>query len=299
MNFQFPNNLLLFFTTIWLVPYGIFAQPNNSVETRINVVSANIRVALKSDEEKGHGWDSRKELTFEVIREQNPDIICLQEVLRVQNEDFKEAFPDFFSFGFEGPEMDAFDDDEYHFIAKNPILFNINKFDFISGGTYWLSETPHIGGSKGWGAARARNVNWVRLKEKSSQKVFRILNTHFDHISEDARLKEAEMIIDETNQYPTRFPQILTGDFNAEFNSAPINFLKTAWTDSYFNVHGKDSGFTSHGFKGENSDSKKGRIDFIFFRGPIKASSAKVIKDNRSGFYPSDHYFIKSEMILE
>lgn len=108
----------------------------------MNVLSANIRVALKSDVEKGRGWDSRKELVFDVIKAQDPDIICLQEVMEVQNVDFKNAFPDFFSFGFEGPEMDAFTDGDYHMIAKNPILFNTKKYEFISGGTYWLSETP-------------------------------------------------------------------------------------------------------------------------------------------------------------
>lgn len=297
--FQILKSLILLCITFWFFPYGTLAQSNKSAETKIGIISANIRVALKTDEVKGHGWNARKELAFEVIRKQKPDIICLQEVLGVQNEDFKEAFPDFFSFGFEGPEMDAFDDDDYHFIAKNPIFFNINKFDFISGGTYWLSDTPFIGGSKGWGAARARQVNWVRLREKTSQKVFRVLNTHFDHISDEARIKEAEMVIEETSQYPNNFPQILTGDFNSDIASTPINFLKTAWTDSYFKVHGKDSGFTYHGFKGEKFDSKKGRIDFIFFKGPIRATAAALIKNNLNGFYPSDHYFLTTELILE
>lgn len=296
---QLFNSSLCLLLSFLLLPIALVAQHHKSTSTKVNIISANIRVALKKDEKKGLGWDSRKELAFEVIRNQNPDIICLQEVMGLQNENFKEAFPNFFSFGFEGPEMDAFDDNDYHLIAKNPILFNTKKFELIAGGTYWLSETPTIGGSIGWGAARARQVNWLRLKEKTSGKVFRILNTHFDHISDEAREKEAAMVIKESNQYPDDFPQVLTGDFNSDMTSPPIKTLKKVWTDSYYKVHGKDSGFTYHGFKGRKSKTKKGRIDFIFFRGPIKAKAAKIIKNNKNGFYPSDHYFLTSELLLE
>lgn len=286
----FPLFLLLLFG------FSGFAQ---QAQDHVRVVSANIRVALKTDIEKGRGWDGRKELVFEVIRNQSPDIIGLQEVMEVQNEDFKKAFPDFFSFGFEGPEMDAFTDGEYHLIAKNPILFNTKKFDFISGGTYWLSETPHLGGSMSWETARARHVNWVRLRDKSTGKVFRVLNTHFDHVSKEAKQKAAEMILEESDQYPENFPQILMGDFNSDVTSTPIKTLRNQWNDSYSDLNNDvDPGFTVHGFIGPEAKTKKGKVDFIFYRGPLQAIEASVMKDTRDGVYPSDHYFVSAALQL-
>ena len=268
-------------------------------DTDINMISANIRVALKTDVEKGHGWDLRKDFVFDVIKNQNPDIICLQEVLEVQNEDFKKAFPNFFSFGFEGPEMDAFTDGEYHLIAKNPILFNTQKYEFISGGTYWLSDQPHLGGSMAWETARARHVNWVRLKEKATGKVFRVLNTHFDHVSKLAKQRSAEMIVEESNQYPENFPQFLAGDFNADVTSTPVETLRTEWEDSYSILHNKiDPGFTVHGFIGPKAKTKKGKVDFIFFQGPVTPLKAAVIKDSKDGKFPSDHYFVSAKFNL-
>ena len=46
----------------------------------------------------------------------------MQDVLTDQNQDLKNALPEYFSFGFEGPEIDKYKDD-YHGIAKNPIFF--------------------------------------------------------------------------------------------------------------------------------------------------------------------------------
>jgi len=267
---------------------------------QIKIISANIRVALKSDVVKGHGWEDRKEIVFEVIKDQNPDIICLQEVLEDQNNDFKNNFPNYFSFGFEGPEMDAFTDGEYHLIAKNPILFDLRKYKFIAGGVYWLSEKPHLGGSISWGSARARHVNWVRLKSIETGKVFRVLNTHLDHVSSEAKENQAKMIVEEINQYPKDFPQILSGDFNSDSPSVPIQNLLSTLKDSYGILHkGVDPGFTVHGFIGPNATTKKGKVDFIFYRGAMSPIEAKVIKDNKEGIYPSDHYFVTAILAIE
>ena len=261
--------------------------------SQFNVISANVRVALKEDYSKGVGWDNRKELLFNILKNKNPDILCLQEVLRVQNEDFKDNFPHFFSFGYEGPEMDAYTDDDYHGVAKNPILFSKEKFELVSSGTYWLSESPHIGGSKSWNTARARHVNWVRLKDRKSKKEFRVLNTHFDHVSSEAKKNQALMILEEADQYPDSFPQILAGDFNSDITSKPVEILTRSWRDSYAEVNGDtDPGFTVHGFIGDQAKTKKGKVDFIFIKGGFKALESKVIKDNKNGKFPSDHYFI-------
>src|SRR5690606_19036898 len=55
------------------------------------ILTCNIRVALPEDAEKGFGWPDRKEVCIEVIASQQPDIICLQEVLKEQMEDLVAA----------------------------------------------------------------------------------------------------------------------------------------------------------------------------------------------------------------
>lgn len=278
---------------------GLGSEKNNNGKFSHKILSCNIRVDLPVDEEKGVGWSKRKDLCVKVIKNQNPDIICLQEVLKVQNSDFKKAFPDFQLLGFAGPEMDAFDDDQYHGIAKNPILFSTKRYSLIAAGTYWLSETPLKGGSLSWSTARARHVNWVRLEDKLTGKEFRVLNLHLDHVNQQAKVKQIELVIEEASQYRDTFPQIITGDFNSHADGPVIGGLKNNnWKDTYEVMHGgEESGFTGHGFKPEVKMKKgKGkRIDFILLKGNASVVSASILKDNENGFYPSDHYFMASE----
>lgn len=265
------------------------------------IMSCNIRVALDEDEAKGFGWNDRKDICIQIIGSYNPDIICLQEVLKVQYQDIKKAFAGYMAFGFEGPEMDAHPEG-YHGIAKNVIFFSREKYEFVSSGCYWLSETPHIAGSKSWETARARHCNWVRLKDKVTGKEFRVLDVHLDHISQGAKEGQINMIINEAAQYDKNFPQLLAGDYNSDIKNNVIKVIKSSgWTDTYSVIHGEvETGRTMHAFKGiKAKPGQNGRIDFIFSSGPVKTIASELIKDEVNGKYPSDHYFIYADVILE
>lgn len=273
-----------------------------SVTDTHRVLTCNIRVDLPEDEAKGFGWRNRKDICIKVIADENPDIICLQEVLKGQFEDLKRAFPQFQAFGFDGPEMDAHPVG-YHGIAKNPILFSEERYALVSGGTYWLSETPLNAGSISWGSARARHANYVRLQDKKSKREFRVINLHLDHVSQQAREKQIQVVLDEAGQYTADFPQLLTGDFNAGMANAVYTRVKdSGWQDSYTVLHGEtEPGYTVHLFQGEKYEKKdKGKkIDFIFSKGNVKAIAAEIIRSHVDGKYPSDHYFVSAEIQLD
>lgn len=281
----------------------IFLQPLVRAKDIHRILGCNIRVALPDDDAVGKGWKDRKEICIKIIKAQKADIIGMQEVLRNQAEDIQKALPDYFSFGFDGPEMDI-NKETYNGIAKNLVIFSKKRYDFISAGCYWLSETPEIAGSLSWNTARARHVNWVRLRDKVSGKEFRVLATHLDHKAQEARNKQAEMIVRESAQYTVDFPQFLIGDFNVDAKNPVFNIITDGnWTESYTKVHGpEDPGATYHNFLGpvfSKSKSKKtGKIDFIFTKGNVEVENAKIIYDQVNGVYPSDHYFISSDVKL-
>lgn len=276
---------------------------SSSTAVMHRVLSCNIRVALTSDTLKGHGWDVRRDICAEVIRRQHADIVCLQEVLREQMNDLQVALPEFASFGFAGPEMD-YKGKEYRGIAKNPIMFSRERYALVGGGTYWLSETPLMGGSTSWGSARPRQLNWVRLRDKQTGHEFRVMNLHLDHIAQEARMGQIAVALKESAQYSAEFPQIFTGDFNANVRNDVIKqVLSSGWTDTWAAVHGKqDAGNTVHGFLGPAYKPKKVRpyskIDFIFVKGDVAPVDSHIIRDEIGGIYPSDHYFISADVKL-
>lgn len=269
------------------------------------ILSCNIRVALPEDEATGNGWSARRDLCLDVIRAQKPDLICFQEVIRVQMVDLEKGLPTHAGFGFEGPEMDV-RMVGYQGIAKNPIFYSRERYEFVSAGSFWLSETPHIPGSLSWESARARHVNWVRLRDRATQRQFRVLSTHLDHVSQPAREEQIKLILAEAATYAPEFPQILAGDFNASAANQVFKLvLDAGWKDSHQeSPEPHDDGNTTHGFLGENNKKseaakKRGPIDFIFTQGPISTLSWKIVRDSREGRYPSDHYFIAAKLSFD
>ncbi|MBE7171613.1 MAG: endonuclease/exonuclease/phosphatase family protein [Williamsia sp.] len=266
------------------------------------ILCCNIRVPLDEDEKAGVGWSVRKDICLKVIKSKNPDIVSLQEVLKVQADDLRKAFPSYQLFGFDGPEMDPHPTG-YFGIAKNPILFSRDRYELLTGGTYWLSETPLVAGSKSWDTARARHANWVRIREKKTGKEFRVVNLHLDHISNEAKLQQAKMVVEESAQYQPEYTQVFTGDFNSRFDSPVFNSVRTGgWKESYETIHGGgEAGFTGHEFQGTSYEKgpSKGRIDYIWYRGAIKPVQASIIKDAVNGKYPSDHFFMQADFVIE
>ena len=103
-------------------------------------------------------------------------------------------------------------------------------------------------------------------------------------------------------QYADGFPQIICGDFNSGIENAPVACLRDAgWEEAYEAVHGPgEAGFTYHGFNGPDYRKKHARrIAFIFVRGNLQPVAAEILRDKVDGLYPSDHYFLMSDFIIQ
>ncbi len=278
----------------FLVSFGTYKSSLKRAKT-FKVLTCNIRVDLPEDEEKGRGWKQRREACVRVIKNQEADVIGFQEVLSNQFLDLKKFLPGYIALGFDGPEMDKYKEG-YHGIAKNPILFSKKRFELLNAGGYWLSETPLVAGSLSWESARARNASWVRLYDKETDREFRVVNLHLDHVKNEAKLEQIKMVLQESAQYPSEFVQILTGDFNSGPDSQVVQaVLDAGWKDSYAEVYpGIIPETSTNGFKPHDAErnAKAKKIDFIFVKGPVCALQSTIIKEHFKGVYPSDHYFV-------
>lgn len=119
-----------------------------------------------------------------------------------------------------------------------------------------------------------------------------------DLFSAAARANQARVINEDAQAYPHDYPQVLTGDMNCDAGGDAIAEFKAAgWLDSYGAVHGdEDPGPTYHGFRGPDIESDTGKIDWIFWRGPLKAVEASIVRDSPGGRFPSDHYFVAATL---
>ncbi len=263
------------------------------MSNQLKIICCNIRVDNQADAKAGNGWSDRKGICVEVMYGQHADVICLQECKGNQYEDLKHGLPMFDGYGLSNTEKG--------FNPSNAILYLRTRFDLITAGGHWLSESPHVASSKSWDSSLPRFVNWVHLRDRTSKREFRVWNGHFDHIGQVARVNQARLVVEGAQALPEDLPQFFTADCNADASNPAIDVLKKGgWTDTYTAVHGpEDPGFTFHGFIGPKYVAKVGKIDFVFCRGPVKPKAAEIIRDSRNGRYPSDHYFVSAEVTLE
>jgi len=256
--------------------FFVFNSCSNHNE-KINVMTYNIRLDTEAD---GYNmWDNRKEGIVSLIKEEDVDILGIQEGLPDQIEYLSKQLNDY---DFIGEGRDGGNKGEY-----SAIYFKNEKIILKEEETFWLSETPEIP-SIGWDAALNRIVTLGVFEIKNSKKELIVYNTHFDHIGKVSREKSAGLILNHIskNNYQDR-PTIVMGDFNADQDEAPIRLLSEQLEDSFKILPLKNPIGTFSGF--DTISELSDRIDYIFTKN-IKILDYKHIdKKLPSGLWPSDH----------
>jgi len=250
---------------------------------QFTLISYNIRNSSAND--GINSWENRKDLTINMINQEKPDLICMQEV-KVDQLDF--IYDELPNYEFLGVGRDDS-------VKKGEIMavfYRNDKFKAIEDGNFWLSETPEKV-SLGWDGACRRMVTWGHFQNIKSGKTFFCFNTHFDHIGEVAREESAKLIMNKISEIckNANEPVFLTGDFNARIDnpifSPIINYLKQARE----NAPVTDNKFTYNNF-GLGTENPI-VIDHIFYLNASPISFGTLDKSYGSG-YISDHFPIKA-----
>jgi endonuclease/exonuclease/phosphatase family metal-dependent hydrolase len=156
------------------------------------------------------------------------------------------------------------------------ILYRKDRFRLLDGGTFWLSDTPDVVGSKAWDAAFPRIVTWAMFKDKNTDRDFFHFNTHFDHQGVQARDESAKLLLQKIQSIAGESPVLITGDFNCTVHDTPYAHI-TNDADAH---HLIDAIGTSknrhHGARGSFSPTfmisglQENRIDYIFIKNNVK-----------------------------
>jgi endonuclease/exonuclease/phosphatase family metal-dependent hydrolase len=260
----------------------------------LKVMTFNIRYDNPSDNE--YSWDRRKEMVFTVMNDYSPDIICIQEGLKVQVDQISENLKKYDHAGV--GRDDGLEKGEY-----SAIFFASSRFTKMEDSTFWLSETPGVPGSRSWNAACTRIVTWVRLFDKKANRELLVFNTHFDHISVRARNESAKMLSAWIRRIAGKENVILTGDFNATDTSSAITFLTSPGSRYPMidtrKLAGKDSFGPPYSFVGFPFHPQKDEIiDFIFIPADsgFRVMKSTIIDFHKDDKYPSDHLPVLTQL---
>ncbi len=275
---------------------GAFAANSQPArQTDLCVMTFNIRYGTADDGE--NRWENRREMAVAVLRRHDPDVVGLQEALRFQIDEIREALPQY-------GEIGVGRDDGKTRGEYSAILYRKDRFDVNDSGTFWLSDTPTVPGSMSWGNQITRICTWARFVPKPPGRTFYMFNTHFDHQSQPSRENGAALLARRIRDRRHRDPVLVTGDFNAGEDNSAVRYLKSeeeldvAWNglsknpvplvDTFRVLHPDASEVgTFHAFKGDRSGEK---IDYVFVEPGVEVLKAGILHDSQSDRYPSDHF---------
>ena len=259
------------------------------------VMSYNIRQDTTTDIEE-RDWDYRKGLLVDHIKEQSPDILCMQEVQKNQNTYIDNSLTDYNVIWYSRKV-----DNSQEGLS---IAYKKDKFELISEDMFWLSPTPNKE-SKGFGAMFLRICVHAVLKNLETNDEISVYCVHLEVTSESSRQKEIEMIVDRVKKEKTGNASrhfIVCGDFNTTKKSDCYATIAEELNCTQEVAKVTDTGISYQDFGGDKL-SFKDTIDFIFAdKDGTYVKEFDILQEHKEidgkSVYYSDHYAVISKLIL-
>ena len=253
----------------------------------LTVMSFNIRYGTASDGD--NHWLKRREQLFALLREQQADVIGLQEALHGQIEEILRAVPgyDYVGVG----RSDGRRSGEYAAILYRTARLRPRRSD-----TFWFSDTPGVVKSTSWGNRIERICTWAYFEDREGP-AFYLYNVHLDHQSQPSRERSAALLLERIRARDPRAAAVVTGDFNAGEDNPAAVAMRASFLDSFRVLHpdAREAG-TFNGFTfGQTSGDK---IDFVFVEPGTDVVEAAIVRTSRDGRYPSDHFPVTARIRL-
>lgn len=261
--------------------------------TPIRFANYNMRVITAADTAE-RAFTQREPFILKRISDHDFDIIGAQEVNDQMKASLMENLAGTYSVVGEGRRADRKGEGA-------PIFYKTSRFELLDWGSFWLSETPEIPGSKSWDASVERIATWTKFLDKTTGKKFFYINTHFDHRGPISRTMAAKILLERARELHDGLPVFFTGDLNTGSTTEAIAILsdnelvKDSYTSSETAPTGRKSPYYAYDF--DRSDSDRG--DYIFVPKDATVLSYACIDDDiKDRQYSSDHCPVLVEVTI-
>ncbi|THJ68635.1 endonuclease/exonuclease/phosphatase family protein [Arthrobacter echini] len=275
-----------------IAPEGAMPSPQASPPligtspTLLHVMSFNIRYDRQSSHpgDTDH-WPDRVAPLQDVLRREVPTVLGVQEALHHQVLVVEASLPS--SHRMIGMGRNGGSRGEY-----SAIFYDAVRLELIEWDQFWLSDIPRLIGSSSWGNKVPRIVTWGRFRDTATDQELLIVNTHFDHESENARQRSASAVLDLVRFFHPRPTTIVMGDFNSDAGSSSAyrsfvssGVLADTWAEAEDQLTPDCGTYPRY----EQPILGSPRIDWILTTPEVLVRQAGVNPSSLQGRYASDH----------
>jgi len=277
----------LFKKAFWFLGFACFISPVSSFgQQELNIMTFNIR--YNNPQDSLNSWPYRKDKLCSQVQFYETDILGVQEALNDQVQDLESCLQKYERVGVGRDDGKTKGEYSALFVKKE-------KFAVLKDGTFWLSETPTVAGSKGWDAVCVRICTWAQLKNKADGKTLFVFNTHFDHVGKIARSNSGHLIVHYIDSIAGKAPAILTGDLNSypqeeavqaildPANVCKLSDSKSISVEKHYGPDGTFNAFT-------NKETTNKPIDYIFVTKNFQVLKHATLSQSWQGRFSSDHF---------
>ena len=285
----------------------------------LRVASYNVRCGTK-ETDSTNNWDNRKADLVNLVKSIAPDVIGFQEVDPGHMSYLKSNLPEYEIFGKHREANNT--------LRATPVGYLKSKFIMLYSGTFWLSTTPDVQGSRdlgdGYVSTCPETCSWAVLCSVETGCRFCIMSTHLDHMNAELRRRNMRVLLSKVQPFlDAGLPIIVVGDMNALETEDAILDATAVMQDSFLYSNTVPAGpwrtynaFTWKPDEASNayalanytaaersaSGSVLGgtRIDYIFSSPGTVVESFATRNDARPGkqYYPSDHYPVVADLVI-
>lgn len=248
----------------------------------LKIMSYNIRY-IHPESKPERNWLNRRAYVMQQIKEEAPDILCLQEMKAAQTGFIVKNLEDHYGYVYK------YRSDNYLTKEAVPIFYNKERFTLIASDSFWLSETPEKK-SVGWDAAMERICTYARLKDNRTNKELAVYSVHLDHEGQQAMRMGAELVIAKMAQ--DGIPAVMMGDYNIIENTEAYDYIAARLTDSKYAAAHSMHSVTFNNYGGDEADV----IDYIMHNGAFDVDTYRVKNELFDGKYASDHFAVITEL---